>query len=196
MVVLCISLPFPFEHLQQHVTYNNLVHHFLSLVDIYILKTAIMAANPDPNPISTLLRRTCIVTYPFAFSLGIAHAAISSNGLFPAIALVPQTVSAIFSVSLLYLDVPRRSRKHASSIRLAVGADDEDDGGDKPMNSKVMNLAIFLGDFMIVGGLLTCMVFAWLSLGTWQYRYYGYYSCRGSETVLGTYATVPFMINM
>ncbi|KAF2787189.1 hypothetical protein K505DRAFT_421927 [Melanomma pulvis-pyrius CBS 109.77] len=152
-------------------------------------------AHPDPNPISTLLRRTCIGTYPFAFALGIAHAAVSEDGLFPAITLVPQTVSAIFSVSLLYLDVPRRSRKHAASVGLAVGADDEDDG-DEPMNSKVLNLAIFLGDFMIMGGLLTCMVFSWLALGSWRYGYYGYNTRQGPETVLGTYATVPFMMNM
>jgi hypothetical protein len=144
-----------------------------------------MAAQ-DPAPITTFLRKVCIGTYPFAFSLGIAHASSASDGLFPAISLVPQTFSALFSVSILYSDAQRRNHEHAHGSLGVVNLTKKD--GSK----RLRTFGIFVGDLCALAGLMTCMVFSWIMLDGRTY----YYWDGASSTVLGAYATFPFMINM
>jgi hypothetical protein len=144
-----------------------------------------MAAQ-DPAPVTTFLRKVCIGTYPFAFSLGIAHASTAQGGLFPVIALVPQTFSTLFSVSILYSDAQRRNREHAHGSLGVINLAKKD--GSKWLRT----FGIFMGDLSALAGLMTCMVFSWITLGSAMY----YYWDGASSTVLGTYATIPFMINM
>ncbi|KAF2707288.1 hypothetical protein K504DRAFT_458730 [Pleomassaria siparia CBS 279.74] len=144
-------------------------------------------ASTDPTPVMTFLRQTTLATYPFAFVLGIAHAATASNGLFPAISLVPQTASALLSALVLHLDSQRRNKVAAHSRHgLAVNH-----GEDK--RRKTRNIMTFAGDFSVFATLLTCLIFSWIELS----KYNSYWDHpNSSETMLGTYATVPFMTNM
>jgi hypothetical protein len=152
-----------------------------------------MAPAKDEAPISTFLRQVCIGTFPFAFSLGIAHAATSSNSLFPAIAIVPQTFSTLFSLAIVYFSAKRLNHSNGSLGTTGVVFLPKEDS-----KRRLEKAWVFLGDLLALAGLLTCMVFTWLTLGSdhsywWNGQYYG---PPAKETVLGTYATVPFMFNM
>jgi len=140
-------------------------------------------ASKNETPVLNFLRAANIVTYPVAFTLSIAHAATSHDGLFPAIALVPQTASALFSGAILYFGKLRREHRHV-----------EFDDGSENKRRRVRNATAFVGDVILAASLMTCMVFTWLHREARQY--YQYYYSNLEITILGTYATVPFIINM
>ena len=143
-----------------------------------------MVPAKDEAPISTFLRKACVVTFPFAFSLGIAHAA--SSNIFPAITLVPQTFSTLFSIAIVYFSSKRLNHSNGSPGTTGVVYLAKEDP-----KRRLEKFWVFLGDLVALAGLLTCLVFTWLTLGSRSY----WWNSMG-EVILGTYATVPFMINM
>lgn len=141
-------------------------------------------ASKNETPILNFLRTANLVTFPFAFALSIAHTATTPNSLFPVISLVPQSASTIFSGAVLYFEKRRKARQPI----VLEGSENE--------KRQIRNSLIFVGDFTFAATLLTCMVFSWIHLQTGGC--YSYYQCHNYpvDTMLGVYATVPFMINM
>lgn len=140
-------------------------------------------APKEEAPIVNILRTACLATYPFAFALSIAHTATSNGQLFPAISLLPQTASFLFSGAVLHFS---KQHKALQQIRLQDDAEKQ--------KRRITNATTFLGDTILAVSLTTCMVFSWITLqNQWGHHYY---STSPGETMLGTYATVPFMINM
>lgn len=144
-----------------------------------------MAPAKEETPISTFLRKVCICTFPFSFSLAIAHAA-TSNNVFPALTLLPQTFSTSFSLAIVYFSAKRLNHSDGSLGTTGVVFLTKEDS-----KRRLEKFWVFLGDLVALAGLLTCMVFSWMMLA----RHADWWN-NGSKTVLGTYATVPFMVNM
>ena len=141
-----------------------------------------MAPQEGLSPTDSVLRKASIITYPFAFGLSIAHAAVEVK-IFPAISLLPMTFSTIFSISLVYIDVLRKA--HACSSVTAA------DPFHKPNQNKHRAAAMFGGDLLFGTGLLICMILTWIFFPEKRG-----WTCDQRAIMLGTYATVPYMINM
>ncbi|KAF1996002.1 hypothetical protein P154DRAFT_623518 [Amniculicola lignicola CBS 123094] len=130
------------------------------------------------SPLDRGLRKATIATFPFAFALCIAHAAVAHNVL-PAITLVPMTASTALSVIWVYVDKVRQAGGIVKNGR--------------PKHKAQVAFLFFL-DFLAGAGLLTALIFCWILMPQGSNNWY-YYDAHYNRIMLGTYATVPSMIN-
>ncbi|KAF2198774.1 hypothetical protein GQ43DRAFT_443066 [Delitschia confertaspora ATCC 74209] len=138
-----------------------------------------MAVPDTMSALDSGLRKTMVLTFPFAFTLSIAHVAVE-HIVCPVVTLVPMTFSSLLSLGLLYKDAMHKRHASTNVIRLDTGR-----------KRKVWGAVTFILDSVIGGGLLACLIITWILMPsqTRQFR-------SQREMMLGTYATVPFMINM
>ncbi|KAF2841714.1 hypothetical protein M501DRAFT_1000993 [Patellaria atrata CBS 101060] len=125
------------------------------------------------------LRKLNIYTFIPAFALNFAHVGVAHKA-FPAIGLVPQLFSTLLSFIILHHHTVMA--RHASHS--GVG------GKVSKPKSALLAGSIFAADLIIGLSILTCLFFAWF-VGLKR----GYYWSEDHNLILGTYATMPLLVN-
>ncbi|KAK0721805.1 hypothetical protein B0T26DRAFT_700332 [Lasiosphaeria miniovina] len=160
----------------------------------------------DPDRQLRRLRMLCIVTFLPAFPLCLAHG-IASEGIAPAIGILPMAFSAALSCFLLW-----RMRKDRAAAAKAFNhhahhrgidaedASDEEDGGLVLVakSAPALSFFVFLADLILALSILTALVFTWVdvSINRNQWRSYWPKTQHGDMAMLAAYGTIPLMVNL
>jgi hypothetical protein len=115
---------------------------------------------------SLFLRKVTVFTYPPAFILCLIHGIVSGCAV-PALGLIPAFGSSLLGASLMYRD---KVTFGGSPVIIQRGH-------------------VCVCDFILAVGLLIILIISWVVVPHFN-RY------EGSQIMLGTYATVPLMVNL
>jgi hypothetical protein len=135
-----------------------------------------------PSKVTRILRIICVCTFIPALGFNLAHG-IVFNSILPAMGLLPHA----FSVGLAIYELGWLERLfHKHQYRIILQDESE---STKP--SATRDGIVALMDFLIGSALLGCIVGGYILMAGYRW----YYWDNASRGIVGTYATLPFIVN-
>lgn len=135
---------------------------------------------PLGHPLRLLLVAAFVPAFPLCIAAGVAF-----DEVIPAVAIVPEAVSALLSGLLLYA---ARQSTHATHHSAADGDASGDDDEETTFDLAAVLISpvfVFVFDTLLAAALMTMLVF------TWGRRDY-----TSTEGILAAYATIPLIVSL